>query len=61
MRLKFAGSFLDKKILSVRAQKVREIHRVITRSKIIVDNLPYVLWDRLNLSVPKPASELRRS
>ena len=39
--MKFAGSLLAQKLLSMRAQKVREIHRVIPRSKIIVDDLAY--------------------
>ena len=60
-RVKFAGSFLAQKLLSVRAQIVREIHRVIPRSKIIVDDLPYVLWNRLTIRNPKPVSELRMS
>ena len=44
-RVKFAGSFLAQKLLSVRAQKALEIHRVIPRSKNIVDDLPYDLWN----------------
>ena len=39
--VKFVRSFLAQKLLSVRDEKVREIHRVIPLSKLIVDDLAY--------------------